>query len=210
MSKRELSPAWSVTLGCTVIVLLVVDVFLKNPADRQELMWACYWASISVAAGMIFRVDVLVSAGTVFLAGLGLPTWLLGTFMDSQMEATSVLLHVIPLVAGLLYLTKVTALPKYSAAGAWLLYVVPFGLAWRFCTPDAMINLSHWTRWPVPSVLPHTWQFYVLLMSVSAVMVIVAAGMLDSLVARNSISRQAKLRAGVRANHASPSAKLRG
>lgn len=173
-------------LACAVLVLLITDVLLKNPADRQELMWACYWASVSVAAGMLLKLDTLVAGGVVFFAGLGLPTWLLGTLIDSQIEITSVLLHIIPLAAGLVYISTKAALPRYSAVSAWLLYVVPFGLAWRYCKPNAMINLSHWARWPVPSVIHHIWQFYVVLMVISAGMVSAAAGMMNSILVHRS------------------------
>lgn len=55
-------------LGCIVLVLLVVDVLLKSPENRLEIMCACYWASAAVAAGMLlgsctsneFRAKALV------------------------------------------------------------------------------------------------------------------------------------------------------
>lgn len=33
-----------------------------------------------------------------------------------------------------------------------------------------MINLSHWTRWPIPVILPYKWLFYVVLCIFSVTM----------------------------------------
>jgi hypothetical protein len=173
-------------LAWMVLLSLSADLLLKSSADMQEVMWACYWASVSVTAGIFLNSDKLVSWGVVFFAGLGLPAWLLGILIYGQVEITSVLIHTIPLIAGLYYMSGMTALPKHSAVGAWLLYSAPFVLAWRFCDPDAMINLSHWARSPLPSVLPHVWQFYVALMTVSAVMVTAAASMMNYILVRRA------------------------
>ncbi len=193
MDRRPLL-ARSRMLASIVILSLLADLLLKDSPDMQQVMGACYWASASVTVGIFLKSNMLVSWGVVFFEALGLPAWLLGVILYNQVEITSVLIHTIPLIAGLYYILGMTHLPKYSALGAWLLYVVPFGLAWRFCTPDAMINLSHWSRWPLPDVLPHAWQFYVLLMAVSAVMSAAAASLTNRVLVRRASARQ--LRSG--------------
>jgi len=148
------------TLGVAVLASLAADVALKSPANRGELMWACYWASSTVGLGLLINWPILVSSGVVFFAGLGLPAWAVSVFMDRHVEITSVLIHVVPLIAGLRYISRTSAIPNYCATLAWLLFAVPFGLSWKLCDPKAMINLSHWDRWPVPEVIPPGWPFY--------------------------------------------------
>lgn len=182
--KPSLSLGRSRVLGTGVLVILVVDVFLKSPGNRQEVLWACYWASASVGIGMCLVSDVLVSAGVIFFAGLGIPGWLLGAIIDGRTEMISVLFHVVPLAVGFYYVSTMSSLPKYSAALAWLLYGVPLGLAWQFCEPALSINLSHWTRWPVPEFLPDLWQFYAMLILVTMAMVAWMARIINSMLTR--------------------------
>lgn len=174
-------------LGCIVLILLMIDVLLKSPENRQEIMWACYWASTSVATGMLFGSDRLVSGGVIFLAGLGIPAWLLSTLVVGQMEIISVLFHIVPFVAGSCYVLTMASLPRYAATLAWLLYAVPFALSWQFCEPGTMINLSHWTRWPIPGLLPYKWQFYIVLLIASLTMVTLIASTIRSILTSKSV-----------------------
>ena len=155
-------------MGFLVLLFLVVDVALKDPADREEAMWACYWAAASVGVGILVHSIRLIAAGAIFLAGLGVPAWSVSILMDGKTEITSVLMHLIPLGIGLYAVTRAAEVPKHPGTLAWLLFGVPFALAWQFCDPAAAINLSHWTRWPVPALMPHIWLFYAMVLLGSA------------------------------------------
>ncbi len=169
-----------------VLVFLLADVALKNPADREEVMWSCYWAAAAVGVGMLIHSARLIAAGAIFLAGLGVPAWSVSVLMDGRVEITSILMHVIPLALGLYAVLRVAEIPKYSATLAWLLFVVPFALAWRFCDPAAMINLSHWKRWPIPELIPHTWLFYAVVLGGSMGMIWLAAFRIQTMVNCNA------------------------
>jgi hypothetical protein len=182
----HLRSSHSRVLGCIVLASLVADVLLKSPANRQEIMWACYWASGALAMGMLIGSENLVSGAVIFFAGLGLPAWIISILIDGQTEATSVLIHVVPLLAGLHFVSRLAVLPKHSAAFAWLLFGIPFALSWHFCDPAAMINLSHWTRWPIPQLVPHPWQFYIALLLLSVALVNSVAIALKSILERAS------------------------
>jgi len=149
-------------------------------------MWACYWASGALAMGMLIGSESLVSGAVIFFAGLGLPAWIVSILIDGQTEATSVIIHVVPLLAGLYFVSRLAVLPKHSAVLAWLLFGIPFALSWVLCDPAAMINLSHWTRWPIPQVVPHPWQFYVGLFLISVALVNSVATVLKSILERAS------------------------
>jgi len=175
-------------LGCIVLASLIVDVLLKSPANRQEIMWACYWASGALAIGMLTGCADLVSGAVIFFAGLGVPAWIISILIDGQTEVTSVLIHVVPLLAGLYFVSRLAVLPRHSAAFAWLMFGVPFALSWQFSNPAAMINLSHWRRWPIPQVVPHPWQFYVGLLLISVALVNLVAITMRSILKRGSDS----------------------
>ncbi len=198
MKRRQL-------IGSRVLALLLVgslaaDVLLKDVGDMQQLMWACYWASACVVAGVFFRSDALVSWGVIFFAGLGLPAWLVGVAIYRDVQLTSVLMHTVPLLAGLYYMSGMTAMPRYSYVGAWLLYVVPFGLSWRFCSAEAMINLSHWVQRPLRHTLPSNAAFYSVLLVLSAVMVLAAYAAMQYVLLRRSDLTAAALPAAAEAD----------
>lgn len=184
MSNRQL--IGSRVLALFLVGSLAADVLLKDVGDMQQLMWACYWASACVVAGVFLRSDALVSWGVIFFAGLGLPAWLVGVAIYREVEVTSVLMHTVPLLAGLYYMSGMTVMPRYSYAGAWLLYVVPFGLSWRFCSAEAMINLSHWVQRPLRHTLPNNTAFYSVLLLLSAGMVLAAYAAIQHVLMRRS------------------------
>ena len=159
--KQRYSSAAAKILAWIVFLILVADLLMKSSADLQQVMWACYWASAAIIVGVTLGLDRPVAWGVVFFSGIGLPAWLLGFLFGRPLySATSVLIHSAPLVAGLVYFMKMRALPRYTAFGAWLLYVVPFVLAWRYCNPAAMINLSHLRGSMLPEFFPGLREFY--------------------------------------------------
>ena len=121
-----------------------------------------------MAVGILLRAPTLVSAGFLFHLAIGLPAWSVeiiltrGTFggiaVIGRVVATSILLHVLPIVAGLLFLGfhKITlrAVPL-----AWLIQVgmVPTS---RWLTPaEFNVNLSH-AVWPqMAGLFPRLWLF---------------------------------------------------
>ena len=162
-------------LAVAVLLSLAVDIFLKDPSNLEEVFWSCYWGALVVAIGILVRSDRMVSSGTVFFAGLGMPAWVVGWFAEYRIDPTSVLMHLLPLLAGALYLTRLRVLPGYSVAGGWALHVVPLSIAWFVCDPRLKINLAHFTWPPLERFLPHPWEFQVLVLSISALTLTIAA-----------------------------------
>ena len=176
-------------LAILIGMSLFADLHLKDATDLQQIMWSCYWGAIAVASGMLIVSERLVAWGTVFFAGLGVPAWILGQVLDFHLEVTSVLIHTLPLVAGLLYLRRMSALPVHTYLGAWSLYVVPFLLSWAFTSPKQMINLSHWRRSAVPSLPFNVWQFYVLLMPLTLSTILLADWLINRWLMRRESAR---------------------
>ncbi len=176
-------------MGFVVLLFLVIDVGLKDPADREEAMWACYWAGASIGLGILVHSIRLIAAGAIFLVGLGVAAWSVSILMDGKTEITSVLMHLIPLGIGLYVVCGAAEVPKHSGTLAWLLFGVPFALAWQFCDPAATINLAHWNRWPVPALMPHIWLFYTIVLLGSAGMIQIADFGVRLIVARRLTTR---------------------
>lgn len=151
-----------------VLLSLAADLLLKDPSNLDQVLWSCYWGALAVAVGVLAGSDRMVATGTLFFAGLGVPAWVAGWFAEYRVDPTSVLMHVLPLAAGALYLTRLAALPRYSVAGGWLLHAVPLGIAWFACDPRDHINLAHFTWAPLARFLPYPWEFQVLVLGVSA------------------------------------------
>jgi hypothetical protein len=194
MQTMPIARPWSRLriLGTVVLLSLVPDIALKSPSNIEETMWACYWVSFFVSIGIFFGIDWLVSSGVVFFAGLGFPVWLLGIVISGQTMAVSVVMHTIPLLAGLYYISASgwARLPEYSAIGAWILYLVPFGISWQICSPQAMINLSHAARHPVAGLVLTPYQFYGILMIATLSAVIAASCTINYALARNPVSHR--------------------
>lgn len=187
-------PARSVAkaLAVFVVLALIVDLLMQKTSDPQTGMWACYWASGVIVVGVMAGWDQPVAWGVIFFEGVGLPSWLLGVLLGKPVYVTSVLIHIIPLVAGLLYMRRFNELPRFSVLGAWLLSVVPFAVAWYVCDPSRMIDLTHLNRSMLPFILPQVWQFYTALAVVTATSTVLAGWLLDPLLRyRKSAYREA-------------------
>ena len=176
-------------LALLIVVSLLADLHLKDATDLQQIMWSCYWGAIAVASGLLLASERLVAWGTVFFAGLGVPAWILGQFLDFPLEVTSVLIHMLPFLAGLLYLRRTSVLPPHTFLGAWSLYLVPFLLSWSFTSPAEMINLSHWHRSAMPSLPFNVWQFYGLLMPLTLFTILLADRLINRWLTRRASAR---------------------
>lgn len=159
---------------------------LKEPFDWQQMLWSCYWGAAAVAAGIFFGSQRVVSTGLVFFVGLGTPAWIIGRFVQPQLDPTSVLIHTLPLAAAALYVRPMTSLPAYSALGAWGFYLVPLILAKIFTLPAENVNLSQSVWPPLESAVPTLWHFHALLLGSSAVTITFAAHGIQRLMARNA------------------------
>jgi hypothetical protein len=189
---ENLQRSSSVFLASIALLIIALDFLLKSPENRQEILWACYWASLAIITGIYFRWIPLVAWGVVFFAGLGLPAWMLGALFIERPAITSVLLHTIPFVAGLYAIIPLQRLPRGSALGAWMLFLVPFGLAWEFCRQSSAINLSHWAHWSLGGTLHNQWQFYGLLWLLTLLTLSLAAMALNGVLAYRGRDRSAR------------------
>jgi hypothetical protein len=126
----------------------------RSPAPVAEVLWSCYWASALIAIGMMVDSELLVSAGFIFQVGVGGPAWTLGLIYGQDVQLPSVLLHVIPPLAGLLHVSGMPEIPKAATAIAWLVHPVSLvgSLLWR--NDELNVNFSNAVSPPVAGFFP--------------------------------------------------------
>ncbi len=109
-----------------------------------------------------------MAAALLFHLAIGFPAWLVqvivtrGTFggatLVPHLLATSVVVHLLPIVTGIACLGR-ARLPKIALAAALAMQIVPVLLS-RFATPpDLNVNLAHAPWPPVAAALPTVFRF---------------------------------------------------
>ncbi|MBZ5651621.1 MAG: hypothetical protein LAO18_14175 [Acidobacteriia bacterium] len=88
-----------------------------------------------------------VAAGFIFQAAVGGPAWTLGMIYYHNVQLISVLLQVVPPLAGLPFVSGMPQIPKAAPAIAWLLHPTSLcaSLLWR--NEELNVNFSN-AVWP--------------------------------------------------------------
>jgi hypothetical protein len=141
--------------GALLLALLVVHgVLYARVGELSEMLWVCHSATLLIALGLLFDRHAPVAVGFLFHLGMGwigyVAAMLAGT--DSA-NATSVLLHVLPLVFGGLAV-KERGLPRFSMPLAWLLWAVLQPVSYFFTDPALNVNLVHRVWAPFAPLFP--------------------------------------------------------
>jgi hypothetical protein len=176
---RERHPLASRTLAIPVVLTLILDVASKSTANMAEVLWSCYWASALIAIGIMVDSELLVSAGFIFQAAVGGPAWTIGLIYGSDVQFPSLLLHIVPPLVGLLYVSGMAEIPKAAAAViAWLVHPVSLfaSLLWKDDQLNVNFSIAVWP--PVARFFPLP-LFQALLVLTSLLLVIAMAGLLD-------------------------------
>jgi hypothetical protein len=154
--------------GIAVLAALALHAWSLGRADLPHMLWSCHVASFILAIGVLTRSRIAVTTGFLFHLGIGLPAWLVeviltrGTFGGVELVwrvlATSILVHLAPIAAGLLYLGW-SEIPRSSVLPAWLIQVglVPIS---RWLTPPVFnVNVAHAVWPPLASIFQSWWMF---------------------------------------------------
>jgi hypothetical protein len=112
-----------------------------------EMLWACHVASLLIATGILTRQIWLVAVGTVFHLAVGVPACALDVIVLQQTTVTSVLVHVVPPLAGLLALRTEAPWPRWTPIAAVALYVALIPLSRWLTEPALNVNLA-FAPWP--------------------------------------------------------------
>jgi hypothetical protein len=188
---REEHPLVMRTLAIPVVLTFILDLASKHTANMVEVLWSCYWASALIAIGLMIDSELLVAAGFIFQAAVGGPAWTLGMIYYHNVQLTSALLHVIPPLAGLLYISRMPEIPKAAPAIAWLLHPVSLfaSLLWR--NEQLNVNFTN-AVWPPLAGFFGLPVFQALLVLTSLLLVLGLSGLLDSWLSSRSESASTK------------------
>lgn len=139
--SRRVAPA---LLAAGILVLLAVHAAGKaRDGLLPEMLWACYAASLFVAAGVLAARPRLTAIGFLFHLGIGLPSWALDVIATHETLWTSAALHVLTPVTAWLALGE---LPRRAVLDTWLFYLVMQAIGWL--APESLnVNVAH-RPWP--------------------------------------------------------------
>jgi len=183
-------------LGLAVMVALAAHAW--GWRDHLAVMlWSCHVASLVLAMGLLMNWPWAVGAGFLFHLAIGLPAWAIevavtrGTFgapqIDWQTLGTSILLHVLTPVAGVIYVwRRGLKQARRSVLLAWALYLAMLAIS-RWLTPPAMnVNLAHAVWGPVAGGFPSLLLFHVAGAGVALAALTIAAIGMGAVVPRRS------------------------
>ena len=131
---------------------LVLGVLALHAAGKLEhgllgeMLWACHVASFLVGIGLLTRQTWLVAVGTLFHLAVGVPAYVLDVIVLRKTTFTSVLVHAVPPVAGLLALRHEAPWPRWTPIAAGSLYIALIPISRWLTEPALNVNLA-FTPW---------------------------------------------------------------
>jgi hypothetical protein len=146
-----------VALAAAVAGALALHALHKHEIGLlDEMLWACHVASLLIAVGIFFRKLTLVAVGTLFHAAVGLPAYALDVITLGQTTATSVLVHVLPPLAGAFTLKHQAPWPGIVAHLTTAFYFALILAARLFTEPRLNVNLA-FAPWSALEETPWAW-----------------------------------------------------
>lgn len=126
--------------GILLLILLLIETIIKaNQGILQEMLWACYPATLLLAIGLLFDVAHLSATGFLFHVCIGLPSDLLHLITNGDNNWASFLTHFLSPVIGL-WAWRGKQLPFVSSIIAACLFISFAVIAYFFTTPELNIN----------------------------------------------------------------------
>ncbi len=140
-----------------LLAALVLHAATKGQERLPELLWLCHVASALMAVGLLASVRWLVALGFLIHVGMGMPAFLVDVvFGQERPSPTSWLVHLLPLVAGVVALRH-TGLPPRTWVAAWGTVLAMLVVSILLTPPALNINLVHEAWGPTKAVLPGIW-----------------------------------------------------
>jgi hypothetical protein len=133
--------------------LLVLGAWTLHAAHKleqgllAEMLWACHVASFSIGLGLLTHQTWLVAAATLFHVAAGVPAYVLDMIVLRSTTVTSVLVHTLPPLAGLVTLRRGDAWPRWTPLAAGSLYVALIPISRWLTEPSLNVNLA-FRPWP--------------------------------------------------------------
>ncbi|HSA94093.1 MAG TPA: hypothetical protein VLE48_13850 [Terriglobales bacterium] len=120
---------------------LALHAWSKGETYRWEMLWGCHVASLILALGFLFGWTRAIALGFLFHVALGFPMWAIECITKRWISPTSVLVHVLPPLAGWLHVRSI-GLPRNTVLSAWLLYLGLIPVSAWLTPPELNVNLA--------------------------------------------------------------------
>lgn len=122
-----------------------------------EMLWACHVASLAIGLGILLHRTWLVAVGTLFHVAVGAPAYVLDLIVLRTTTPTSVLIHVLPPLAGLVLLRRGSPWPRWTPVAAGSLYLVLIPISRWLTEPALNVNLAFRPWAPLASLTASPW-----------------------------------------------------
>jgi hypothetical protein len=143
-----------------VLVLLSLALHAAYKAEHGllgEMLWACHVASLSIAIGLLVRSTSVIAVGTLFHVAVGVPAYALDVLVLRDTSFTSVLVHLVPPLVGLVSLRGESAWPRWTPLASGALYVALIPPCRWFTDPALNVNLAFSPWPPLAPLSPSPW-----------------------------------------------------
>jgi hypothetical protein len=150
-----ISAAWFRRIsGMAVFVVLALSAADKyRRGVFGEELWVCPVSIALLGTGLVGGLESFFAIGFLLLLTLGVPGWLLEVASTGRTNALSVVLHFLPLLAGLIEIRR-TALPRWTPLGALGIWVLLQVLALLLTEPALNVNVVFAPWEPVARFFP--------------------------------------------------------
>ena len=125
----------------------------------QNMLWLCNLSNLVLAAGIFFRMPLLVRVSVLWLIP-GIPLWVLDMARTGYSPATTFLSHLGGLVIGLFALSRVNA-DKNMWIHAWIYAFFAWIACRLFTSPDLNVNVAFQIYPPLDRVFHHYWEYWI-------------------------------------------------
>lgn len=143
-------------LGVVLAGAWALHASTKTGIHFQELLWLCHVATALMALGLLAGMHRLVAAGFLLHVGFGTIGWLLDLLTTLETTATSVVLHLLPLVIGPIEVRR-NGWPQGVVLPAWLFFTGCVLLSRWLTEPSLNVNVSHAAFGPLAGLTGGIW-----------------------------------------------------
>jgi hypothetical protein len=143
-------------LGLGLVAALALHTASKGATLVQEMLWLCHVATLIMALGLVVGWHRGVAAGFLLHVGFGTVGWLLDVLATGDTTLSSVLVHVLPLVAGALEVRR-KGCPSGLVVPTWLFFTA-WVISCHWTTDPALnVNMAHAPWGPLAHVMGGVW-----------------------------------------------------
>ncbi|HYH97126.1 hypothetical protein [Hyalangium sp.] len=143
-------------LGLALVGALALHTASKDAAHLQEMLWLCHVATLLMALGLLAGWHRWVAGGFLLHVAFGTVGWFIDVLETRDTTLSSVLVHMLPLVAGALEV-RWKGWPSSVVLPTWLFFTL-WVISCHWTTDPALnVNMAHAPWGPLAHVLGGVW-----------------------------------------------------